>query len=277
MPKNSRSEVVLGGGRRVTHVRLFIHQPKLHSGPIEWVCSIDELFAFAERARQKARTVEGAAEMFPTMPREEWARIYLNENPNDEDCAFCRARPNCPAANRKVEELAGASFSAVTTSNGADLPTPGLLPMPQLEAIVGAADFVEGFLKAARGELERRLISGEPSTVFGIELGRQGNRRFADEEAAETLLRKKFRLSSSCVYKMTLKSPTQIEKLTKTPAKGGGRPLLSSKQWAQIQALTVRADPVPSVKRAADINTPYAPARPEGNNFSTVADDEQLY
>ena len=44
-------------------IRLGIHQAKLHSGLIEWTCTLDELEAFAAVAKAKAAKVEEAARL----------------------------------------------------------------------------------------------------------------------------------------------------------------------------------------------------------------------
>ena len=49
-----------------------------------------------------------------------------------------------------------------------------------------AVGFVEDWCKAVRAETERRLLNREEVPGFGLELGRQGPRKWTDKEAVET-------------------------------------------------------------------------------------------
>ena len=78
-------------------IRLVIHQPKV-GGTREWVCGLDDLEAFAVRAKEGARKCEAAAQDFGRLAPVKWQAQYLNPTPNEEECAFCKAMAVCPAA-----------------------------------------------------------------------------------------------------------------------------------------------------------------------------------
>jgi hypothetical protein len=253
----------------ITKIRLGIYQPKTTGGWTEWSCSLDDLQAFATLARSKALSTINAERDHGKVPADEWERTYLNQNPNDKDCAFCRAMSVCPSVARKVQETVGADFRVVP-------PTPES-PTDPLAKAMAAAPLVEDWIKAVRAEVERRLLLGEQVPGFGLELGRKGARKFTDEVAAETLLRKTWRLTYEDVYKMELKSPTALEKLTKpTKEVVDGKtvvnpPVIGPRRWQQLNALIGQADPKPSVKPLSEIKTPYTVPAPNADDFSTVA------
>ncbi len=131
-----------------------------------------------------------------------------------------------------------------------------------------------------RAETERRLLNREEVPGFGLELGRQGPRKWTDKEAVEDMVRKQFRLAEGDAYNMKLKSPTQFEEQLTKPAEGKDKPVLGPRQWKKLQSLITRSEPKPSVKPAATIKKPYTPPAPSDEDFSTVADepaDEDLY
>ena len=270
--------------RGIKTIRLGIYQPKTTGGMTEDVITLDELEAFAVLARSKACTVENAARDHGKVDEAEWTRVYLNPNPNEVECAFCRAMPTCPSAQRKVQDAIDADFKDLTAAENPISPLPPQTPA-DLSAAMAATGFIEDWIKAVRAEVERRLLAGETVEGFGLELGRQGPRKFADEEAAENLLRRQMRLKLEDAYDFKLKSPTQIEKLSKPTKDDGGAevpPVIGPRQWKKVEALIVRSDAKPSVKPAATIKTPYVVPKPSGDDFAPVtesaaADEDDLF
>jgi len=281
----------------VESVRLMIFQPR-HGGMREEVISVAELREFALELKEGARLAQLAGERFGPMvergDRKMWDRIYLNPNPNEEDCAFCKAMSVCPAARAKLEEVVGASFEVIDETKpvppaaqvvaeslqacddaGADVDT-------YLGEMMGVTGFLEDWIKAVRAEVERRLMLGEPVEGYGLELGRQGARAWTDEEAAERLVREQFRIKAELAYKMKLHSPTQMEKLA-TAAKptkknpNPDKPVITERQWAKLQPLIKRSDPVPSVRPLSQIIEQYHPTQANTDAFDVVPDEPDLY
>lgn len=263
-------------------IRIGIYQPKVFTNGLEdWVCTMRDLKAFANTARSKAASVRNAEAMHGKIPMEEWDRTFLNQNPNEEECAFCRAMTICPSAQRKVIEVVGADFDVITdeTTVAKDLVN-AATPVRDLSTKMQAVGFVEDWCKAVRAETERRLLNREEVPGFGLELGRQGPRKWTDKEAVEKLVREQFRLREADAYNMKLKSPTQFEDQLTKPAEGEDKPALGPRQWKKLQALITRSDPKPSVKPATAIKKPYVPPAPSDEDFITVADepaDDDLY
>lgn len=252
--------------------RLAIYQPR-HRGLVEWTCSLVELNAFAQVLKAKAaRTEEAATAHSFGLP--DWARNYLNPNPNDDECAFCRALPTCPAAQAKVQEVVGADFKDITSESA---PVANLTDA-DLAAAMGAAPFAEAFFTAVRAEVERRLLAGTPVEGFGLELGRKGPRQFRDEAEVTELVRNKWRIPIVDAYNLKLKSPTQMEKLTK-PGKEVDElsglvvetpPVIGPRRWAALCEMVTQADPKPSVKPASAIKVPYSPAQLSAGDFTAT-------
>lgn len=113
-----------------------------------------------------------------------------------------------------------------------------------LAVLMESVDLVEGWCKAVRAEVERRLLAGMVVPGYKLVQGRQGNRAFADEAAAESLM-KTFRLKREEMYDFVLISPTSAEKLA---AEG----IIGKKQWPKLQEMIRRSDGKPSVAPASD-------------------------
>jgi hypothetical protein len=258
----------------VRQVRLMIYQPR-HGGMREETITVEELSQFARTAHDAAQRVELAASSIEAgvTPREEWERIYLNPNPNEDECAFCRAMATCPAKIRKMTEVVGAGFDVVA-EQGAVVPT----DTDQLALAMSVVDELEDFIKAVCAEVERRLLQGIDVAGYGLELGRQGNRRWKDDSQVEMMLRQQFRLKLEDAYDLKLKSPTSIEKLAtmKKPTKAHPNPeapVLTPRRWEKLKALIVRSDAVPSVKPIGQIKVPYNPTQPAADAFGVVIEE----
>jgi hypothetical protein len=267
----------------ITGIRLAIHQPKV-AGTTEWTCSVEYLTGkFRERLVSKTLLVKHAENRTALLSNtpvddQEWQRLYLNPNPNKDECAFCRAMATCPAYTAKVQAEIGASFEDLTAA-----PTPEAVIQrpgaPALSTMMAAVPMLEDLCKAIRAEVERQLLAGDPVAGFGLELGRKGPRKFTAPGEVEELLRRKFRIKMEHVYDMSLKSPTQLEKLTKPgtevddlsglPVAIG--PVLGDRQWKKLQEFIAQSDPKPSVRPLAVIKNPYTVPKPDDNAFNPVA------
>jgi hypothetical protein len=266
----------------VKQIRLVIFQPKVYSGPREYTLPLGDLSVFSDDARLKAKATVGAAKMHGQMKPGEWERVYLHPDPNEEDCAFCKAQATCPATRAKLEQIVGDDFVAVAASGkpadewvGEVLENAEVLagdkPHEYLDYLMSSVGWLEDVCKAVRAECERRLLAGEDMPNWGLELGRQGPRKWTDGHDVEKYLRDTVRLTVEDTYNLKLKSPTQVEEMAK-----GDKPLIGPRQWKKLVALVTRAEPKPSVKPKAAIKTPYRAKPPSGDDFAAVSDDEDL-
>lgn len=113
----------------------------------------------------------------------------------------------------------------------------------RLATLMDAADMIEGFAKAVRAEVERRLLAGSFTDArYKLVEGRQGARAWIDEEQAEAAM-KAMRLKTDEMYDRKVISPTSAEKLLGESNK---------RKWAKLQPLITRSDGKPSVAPASD-------------------------
>ena len=257
-------------------IRMVIHQPRLQHLS-EWDCNVDELLAFADKAKAAAQV---AIHIVDT------AGPFLV--PGEKQCRFCKAKAACPALTKKVLETVADDFVdltkgeiSVSTKDAESIlaqaygvavknidfeivggnarfvvKKPNIAP--QLEAVeqrittsddsdlatcMDALDMIESWCKAVRAEVERRLFSGNFTDArYKLVEGRMGARTWNDPDAAETML-KSFRLKIEQMYDFSLISPTTAEKVLAEA---------SPKRWTKAQALISRKDGKPSVAPAAD-------------------------
>lgn len=296
---------LLSLGYEIKRVRIVIHQPQVNNGPIEWTLTLHELLDFAKVAWDKAQRVELATQAWTQitlghadrMHVDDWHANFLNPNPNEDECAFCRAMADCPAAQRKAEETIGAKFSVVVETKE---PAKNFVsaPGPRLDEQMAAAGFLEDMVIAIRSRMEGHLLGGGESSLYGLELGRQGHRRWIDPEKVEAMLRQSFRLNIEQAYNQKLKSPTQLEKMAgmagkttpsnqETGAKRGpkkgkpqpatpaeAKPVIGPTQWERLKAEITRNPPKPSVKPKALIKVPYKAPGLTGESFTVVDEDD---
>jgi hypothetical protein len=113
----------------------------------------------------------------------------------------------------------------------------------RLATLMDAADMIEGFAKAVRAEIERRLLAGKFTDArYKLVEGRQSARSWTSEEEAEAAL-KAMRLKVDQMYDFKLISPTTAEKVLKEA---------NPRKWNKLQPLIGRSDGKPSVAPASD-------------------------
>lgn len=166
------------------------------------------------------------AQAFDVTPK----AISFNETESREDGAYFLAhftvkkpniRPSLEAAEAKLPDASD----------------------ERLATLMDAADMIEGFAKAVRAEVERRLLAGKFTDArYKLVEGRQGARSWTSEEEAEAAL-KAMRLKVDQMYDFKLISPTTAEKVLKEA---------NPRKWNKLQPLIGRSDGKPSVAPASD-------------------------
>lgn len=284
----------------IRRVRLVIYQPE-HGGESEWTCDVDYLLAFANTARSHETSVRVAHQEYLALPADPakhviWVQTFLHNDPNDEDCAFCRAMSTCPAVRAKLEREVGASFQVIDDIQAVPHAPDEVVEInagqpeqvfsnEDLGRLMRVAPLIEDWATAVRAETERRLleVKNDPAVCeefgFGLELGRQGHRKWTETKAAEQAF-KTFRLKVEEMYDMKLISPTRAEELAtqKRNRKGeaiGPEPVIGPTQWKRLQKLIRRAEPKPSVKPLEQIKQLWTPPALESSAFTEVPDDEE--
>ncbi len=240
-----------------------IHQPRIgHFDQDE--CSAAELLAWA--AEQVKPAAEKAMLYYDSR---DFAKIQAGDLvPTEKGCRFCKAKAICPALRDSVAETI-VGRPAATPDDFEDLTQAIRQPGQEddeawLSAAMKAADQIEGWLKAVRGEVERRLLAGQGIDGFKLVQGKRGARKWADEGEAETTM-KSMRLKQEQMYDFSLISPTTAEKLYKAEAIG-------KRQWPKLQALITQPDGKLSVAPESD-KRPAIVVTPVEDDFANLADE----
>lgn len=251
-------------------VRLVIIQPRITTMPSEWDCTVEELDAEIEAVKPKAERAlvyyniadivqRSSAILFrhyakgEPLPADDVSAedLLADFNPSDDACRWCKAKAECPAVLKKVQDEAGIDFTA---------DPPETAPVPDdyeaLGHIFKWVPFFEQFGKAVRAKAEGLLFEHkndpEVSAQLGIKLveGKKGSRQWGDAEKAEALL-KDMRLKVEERCNLTLKSPPQIEKVLKE----------SPRRWKRVldAGLIVQKEGQPSVAPLDDKRPAWVP------------------
>jgi hypothetical protein len=242
----------------ISRVRLIIHQRRAR----EWDCSVEDLLAFGQEARSRAISVVNAVAMHGQVHPAEWSATFLNQQPSEDACRYCKAMATCPSMQKFVTDTVDADFEDMATGDVEFNLEEG--SAENLAKAMAACGLLEDFTKAVRAEVERRLLAGKPIPGFKLVLGKAGSRAWKDAEAIEATL-KGMRLKVEEMYDLKVISPTSAEKLTK-----GDKPAIGPKQWTKLQAHIGRAEPKPSVAAAADKRDAWVPPN-VADDFAPVA------
>jgi hypothetical protein len=223
----------------------------------------------------------------PGIEPEFWEQTYLR--PAEKACKFCRAKATCPALRAEVS-VAVHDQSAASPEEFTDLmlsPVQGQSPDVDdagwLAACLAKVDLIEDWCKAIRAEVERRMLAGDNVPGYKLVEGKQGNRAWTDEKAAEKLL-KSMRLKEGELYDFSVKSPTQIAKLgpafdkdgkIKPQKEGTPPPVIGPRQWPKVAALITRAAAKKHVAPLSD-SRPALVVTPVVDDFTDVTPVDDL-
>ena len=223
-----------------TTVHMGIYQPRMNNIDFE-VMSASALRTFGEGVSGCAAAAGVALDM---VERSGWKGEELHKagylHPSAKACMWCRGKASCPAARAEVMEITTGSADA---ADFAHLIQPG----PEtgdnyLTVAMDAVDRIEDWCRAIRAEVEQRLFAGKPVPGWKVVTGKQGDRKWTDEEAVIQRL-KSFEVPATDMYKpQSLVGIPAIEKLFKK------HPI----RWEEMQKLISRAPGKPSVAPATD-------------------------
>ncbi len=172
--------------------------------------------------------------------------------PTEKGCQFCNGRHACAA--KRTAMFAGVTSEAASVDDFDDLTQlkpgagkvlsrvisqPGDLTDEQLLTAFKIAPLIEAWPLAIRAEVERRAFAGKPIPGTKVVTGKQGDRKWNDEEKAEQTLAV---MLSAEAYTRKIVSPTVAEKLLKK----------RKDDWEKLQPLISRAPGKPSVALETD-------------------------
>lgn len=245
----------------VSTVRLVIFQggrTDEHSIPVS------ELLDFASRLRSGVASAVNATELHGKIDPAEWAKTFLNPEPNADACAYCAAYGTCPNTQEQAREaLSDPVLEAFIAAGDTAEPVP---PPPGLAAsederiawAMGRVAHLETWCEEVRKAALARALAGNPPPGYGLELGRKGARKWRDPNAALSMLRERFRLNIEQACNLSVKSPTQVlDTLAKAPE--GEKPVLGPRQVKVLEAEIVQSEPKPTLKPVNKIRLPWTP------------------
>jgi hypothetical protein len=166
------------------YILIVINQPRLgHISELRVPIAVLERFAvFAADALSKSMLARGLG----VKAVEAKAEQYLN--PGEKQCRWCRALARCPAAAAKVQKEISADFDTIET----DLPAVAVDPK-RLAKAMAAVPFVSDWCRAVMLKANELVAAG--TTIIGPDgkpykfvEGKLGDRKWADEKAAEAAL-----------------------------------------------------------------------------------------
>ncbi len=216
-------------------IKMVIVQPRVSSQPSEQELSVSELLDWADTAATSARSALAAADNTEMFPRE----LLI---PGAVQCRFCPAKAVCPAlAEQTAQTVYGELFDMSNISEARTPKSIEGLSVDQLAEVLARVDQIEGWCKAVREHAQGRLAAGDKIPGFKLVAGRRGQRKWSDPDKAEKVLREQFRLKKEDVYKMTLVSPAQAEKLQ-----------LGPRRWEKLSELITQSEGNPTIAPATD-------------------------
>lgn len=224
----------------------------------EHVMPVADLIAFASRLRSGVASAVNAADLHGKIDPAEWAKTFLNPEPNADDCAYCAAYGTCANTQEQVHEALSDPVLAAFIDACEPPPPPPAADADQAARLAWAMDRVdhlETWCEAVRKAAFERAMNGSPPPGYGLELGRKGNRKWRDPVEALKMLRERFRLNIEQSCNLAVKSPTQILDTLAS----GEKPALGPRQVKVLEAEIVRADPKPALKPVSKIKTPWQP------------------
>lgn len=241
---------ILGDFKRV---RMFIHQPRLDHMS-EWDCTVEELLAFAERA--KAAAYDAMNDLSNTSKGCRPEQLTLN--PGDKQCKWCKAKASCPALSGEVSRIVYGDSSVLGNKHETAKPQSVPASASLLGTYMDRLELVEEWCKAIRAKVYTELDSGAEVPGWKMVQGRKGNRAWSDKDAAAAHM-KGMRLKHEDIYEYTLISPTTAaEKLEKEYPRA----------WPKLAALITQADGKPTVAAAGDKRAPIV----KGNALDDIED-----
>lgn len=263
----------------IEEIELHILQPRLNHFDV-WRMSIAEMNERIEEIRQTSNRILAGPKGLTAVPGEKQCRFCKASATCAERTAFTTelivgefvdldkgfVKVEMPQAEKLLAQAFGVKPAAITFHEATEndyatdacftVKKPNIRPsleaaeakLPdasdeRLATLMDAADMIEGFAKAVRAEVERRLLAGKFTDArYKLVEGRQGARSWISEEEAETAL-KAMRLKVDQMYDFKLISPTTAEKVLKEA---------NPRKWNKLQPLIGRSDGKPSVAPASD-------------------------
>lgn len=230
-------------------ITLHIVQPRVSAVPVPYTFSAAELQDYADDYAEAAEKGQAAIDAY-TPGREVELLPYLVAG--DAQCQWCPAKANCPALRKVVDESMKNVPDAVGFMSSADL------SREQSRLVL-----IRMYCDAIETETTRRLLAGEPVDGYKMVMGREGNRKWSDEEKTADLLEKlqvTYKLAESDLWSPKKpKTLPQIEKVLK-----------KAKVPVNLEPYQVRSPAKPTMAAADDPRATWVPNAAVDEEFDAV-------
>lgn len=234
----------------ISKIRLVISQPNVRTAPSEWDFPNDEMVTIsAENCLKKGRAaLDLIGKPIDTISE------YLT--PGEKQCAYCRAKAECPKLTALVSETTALDFDAPPEEASTLDPTDN--------ASLGKAylllPLIGKWVKAVEEKVYRLALAGEIGEAEGIKVvaGRRGNKAWDNPEAIEALM-KEMRFKHEQMYTSKLVTPTKAEELIAEA---------NPRKWKKLVDHITQAEGSPVVV-SLDDNRQALNVKPE-NDFDVV-------
>lgn len=243
------AEMIAQGKQPPQYVTCTIIQPKLRMKGLSGIDS--HTYTLGELMVIKGKLIaEAAATDDPDAPF----------NPGESQCKYCAHGGACTARTTQALSTAGITFANLEVVEQTASKEPTTMTDKQLREVLEAAPLLRQMIEAAETEALRRFEAGQEIDGLKAVRGRGSRSWMYEDDAMEEHL-KKAGVPKSAIYKTTLVSPAQIEKVRWSKRDGTVCQVTPAK-LLQLQETCVKksdgkiqivasADPRPSVTLSA--------------------------
>lgn len=193
-------------GETIETIRLHIIQPRVTSTPVPFELTREQLRSAIAALRFDAQLAQEALMTYPGESDPQWEARYLR--PGEKQCQWCLAAPFCNALRNGVSRFTEVAEEFEVVNKLTALPPERLAEWQRL------VPMAEIWIEAVEHEVKRRLTRGERVPGYKMVLGREGNRRWEDEQAAA----EEFKDVPGAFAPAKLLSPAKLEKVLKKEA-----------------------------------------------------------
>lgn len=229
---------------RMEKVTMHISQPRLAATePGEgWTRHREEMEDWIAYFQKAAELV---AEAGSRPMDKDWQERFLK--PTEEGCHFCRAAAHCPAL-KQVHDGVMAMAAEIISPDDFEVIATDKLAQIDLGEVLRTAPLVRKFLESVETKAMADLLDGKAVDGFKLVQGRQGNRKWSDEQAVVV----EFETLGPDLYtKPKVKTPAQVEKALRD----AGASKASATE--QVDRMTERDPAKPSMVPEAQPGKPW--------------------
>lgn len=162
-------------GEVIEKVVLHIVQPRISDAPAPYEMTVDELFDIVAWLRGRAQIATEALFSFTSRDDLRWTSTYLQAG--EKQCEWCPAAAFCPTLRNIAREHIDEDFDVLSLQD--------TVSGEEIAEAMEILPLLEIFIDAIKAEANRRLAHGAKVPGWKLVKGREGNRKWADEKAAE--------------------------------------------------------------------------------------------